>query len=67
MYQDQNLIRKTKILFYKNWCFRPEERYLATDEYGFDDYGDYPYYTYSSALISVEYKQPGYLETNREI
>ena len=56
-----------RFLFYKNSCFRPEERYLATDEYGFDDYGDYPdIYTYSSALISVEYKQPGYLETNRE-
>ncbi len=56
-----------RFLFYKNSCFRPEECYLATDEYAFDDYGDYTdIYAYSSSLIFVEYKQPGYLETNKE-
>ena len=56
-----------RFLFYKNSCFRPEECYLATDEYAFDDYGDYTdIYAYSSTLIFVEYKQPGYLETNKE-
>ena len=56
-----------RFLFYKNSCFRPEECYLATDEYAFDDYSDYTdIYAYSSSLIFVEYKQPGYLETNKE-
>ncbi len=44
--------------------FIAEVYYL--DGYEFNEYGDYPeILAYSSSVIDVEYKQPGYLELNR--